>query len=155
MAYFTLESYDWLSKIFKNDMVRIGGDAHHNGSPFDGSISCLQVYVDALDPATINWKKHCPDLPVAKQATPCPVGYNYFDGQCYKVAATQATFSQAEVQCLPEKNSPYRSQLMWTENLKHWDHVAKLVEDETSVTSFWAGISDRDKDGYFVTRYIF
>jgi hypothetical protein len=151
MAYFTLGKYDWLTNILQHDKERIGANFAHNGDPFDGSISCLQIYDYALDPASINLKKKCPDLPSELTATPCPLGYNYYNGQCYKVALTQATFSQAEVQCLPDSDSPYRSQLMWTENLKHWDHVAKLVEDKTGYSSFWAGISDRDEDGYFIT----
>ncbi len=69
------------------------------------------------------------------------------------MALTQASYSQAEVLCLPNKGDTHRSQLMWTRNARHWDHVSKLVKEKTSFDYFWAGISDRDADSFFMSSF--
>ena len=135
--------------------MAIGSDVFEQtgGRGYSGSVSCLQIFNYAMDIATIHLKKHCPDLPDEYKADPCPQGQNYYDGMCYDVSLTQASFSQAEVLCLPKKDERYRSQLMWTENTKHWDHVGKLVKEKTSFLAFWAGISDRNSDLFFSSSF--
>jgi len=152
MFYMDLGNYDWLQNVFQ-EPVRIGASTTATGDPFDGSISCLQVYDYALDIATVHWKKYCPDVPLGVKSLPCNPGEHYYDGQCYKIALTKASFAQAEVLCLPPKDSRYRSQMMWTFNRIHWDHVSRMVEKETGYSSMWAGISDMDEDMLFTTRY--
>jgi hypothetical protein len=154
MNYFPLKSYQWMSKVFKQP-VWLGGNININitDKPFHGSISCLQVYDYALDAATLTLKKLCPDIPSEQLMTPCPQGYVFFDDWCYKIALTQASYAQAEVLCLPDKDSPYKTQLMWTENPIHWDYVGRLVELDTTYTAFWAGISDRDEDTFFSSSF--
>ena len=83
---------------------------------------------------------------------PCPPNFHYFDGTCYGVEFSQGavTFPQAEVICLPQPDDPYEKKLAWTENLEHWDFMTFLAKEQTGSTSIWAGISDRDKDGFYV-----
>ena len=81
------------------------------------------------------------------------LGYYYFDGICYRVPPAQYTFPETEVACLPTKDSSYRSQVAWSENTEHWDFMSQLMQSvHTKANSFWAGISDRDGDGFFITR---
>ena len=42
-----------------------------------GSVSCVQVFNRALNPAEINLKKYCPDANRASLVVPCPNGYEF------------------------------------------------------------------------------
>lgn len=153
LEYYHLNSYAWMSQVFKSPVILGSDEEQSTLIPYDGSISCIQFYNYALDPATVALKKHCPDVPGAYSHKQCGPGYEYFDHWCYKVSLSIATFAQAESLCMPEPESAYESQLMYTENPKHWDYVARLVEDQVGLKSFWAGISDRDKDGSFLSSF--
>ena len=61
-TYFVFESDKWIGKIFNGDGVNLGGKIGSDIGAFDGSISCLQIFDYAMDPATIHLKKFCPDL---------------------------------------------------------------------------------------------
>ena len=41
------------------------------------------------------------------------------------------------------------------ENPKHWHYLSKKVSEKTDniATTFWAGISDRARDGFFTSSY--
>lgn len=154
LKYLQLESYDWLPEILKGS-VMIGADFNSSSGveAFDGSISCLQIYDKALNPPTVSLKKTCPDIPVEYTHSQCSHDSYYYDGWCYKLSVREAGFAQAELMCMPDPNSPYESQLMFIENPKHWDYVAKLVADNYGSLSLWAGISDRDEDGFFASSF--
>ena len=62
-TYFDLESNKWIRNIFNGDEVTLGGKIGSDIAAFDGSISCLQIFDYAMDPATIHLKKFCLDLP--------------------------------------------------------------------------------------------
>ena len=131
--------------------MTLGGSGNVD-PPFDGSVSCLQIFDYGMDPATVHFKKYCPDFDT--NTNPCRIGQRYFDGVCYGMAPAPNNFASAEVACLPEVSEVYESQLAWTENIEHWDFMAHLVKTSSpNADSFWAGISDRDKDGFFVTSH--
>jgi hypothetical protein len=52
--------------------------------PFHGSLSCLQMYTAALNPAQIQFKSNCTDAATYLK-TPCPDKYTYYDGICIGV----------------------------------------------------------------------
>ena len=54
-----------------------------------GSVSCVQVFNRALNPAEINLKKYCPDANRASLVVPCPNGYEIIEGQCLKVMSNR------------------------------------------------------------------
>ena len=146
---FTLDSYDWIN--FEN--VQIGGTDGPELLPFYGSISCLQVFNYAMDPATLTLKNYCNGLEDTEKANKCGIGSHYYDGVCYKIMNTQYKFSEAEVACLPSSDRPYNSKLMWTDDLDHFDFVAHLVQKETGFLNYWVGLSDMELDGFYTTRY--
>ena len=60
-SYFMLENYDWIPLIFNGDKVTLGGAiTDTNVDPFDGSVSCFQIFDYSMDPATVHFKKYCP-----------------------------------------------------------------------------------------------
>ena len=65
----------------------------------------------------------------------------------------------AEMRCLPGQDDPYESQLMYTENPRHWAHVANLAKKKWEKLEldadpiFWAGFSDRAGDGFGTTSF--
>ena len=135
-VYFPFVSHKWIPNIFNGDEVTLGGKLGSDIAAFDGSISCLQIFDYAMDPATVHLKKYCPDIP-EKQEQLCPPAYSYFDGTCYGVQYLQGplTFPQTEVACLPQPDSPYEKRLAWTENLEHWDFMVFLAKEQTGKTS--------------------
>ena len=144
---FNLDSYDWMNF----EKVTIGGYEGDPMLPFEGSISCLQVFGYAMDHATISMKKYCNDLQAEEKRTQCYPGSHYYDGYCYKIMNTQYKFSEAEVACLPESDSNYNSKLMWIEKLNHFDFVSQLVKKETEHLTFWVGLSDMEADGFYTS----
>ena len=106
-----------------------------------------------MDPATAHFKKFCPDLKtVGEIDVPCSTGYEYYNGICYKILEElEFVYSQAELGCLPEANSPYRSQIIWTDNIAQYNHISFKVKEKLGVDSYWAGISDKDKTGFYTS----
>ena len=154
-----LTSYDWINSVFKGS-VYVGSETptYDSDSSFDGSISCLQFFDYALDSPTMSLKKYCQDLPEDKSVSPCPPGYDFYDDWCYEISEIPQIFSAAEMSCLPEKDDPYESQLMYSDNPRHWAHVAKLVQKKLEDADdfnmvFWAGFSDRAEDGFATTSF--
>ena len=119
-----LQSYEWIKQVFQGStyLAADGPDA----PSFEGSLSCVQFFNYSLDPAIIPLKKYCQDLPSDDVSPACPSNYHFYDDWCYKVSEEPTEFAKAEMSCLPAKVSPYQKQLMYTENPKHWDYVAKL-----------------------------
>ena len=86
--YFSVPSFDWFATMFSSRLV-IGAiqnvTADPGAFPFHGSISCLQIYSAALNPAQIQLKSKC--LDAAKyQSSPCPSGFQLYDGICISVS---------------------------------------------------------------------
>ncbi len=134
--------------------IQIGNNRDMDSS-FSGGVSCIQFFEEALDEATAHYKSKCKDLlPTSlTQPEPCPDDWIFYDGQCYLVSLSKEVFSKAEVKCLPNVNSDYNSRLTWTENPKVWHHLSVLVKAKTGSTSYFAGISDQDDDGFFENSY--
>lgn len=147
-SYFQIGiGYDWISKIFNGDDILIGGKA--GTTSFDGSISCLQIFDYAMDPATIQLKRYCSDLP--EKADPCPSGFSHFDHYCYATQLFPYNYPRSEVNCLPDVNSFYEKSLAWSENLEHLDFMTYIAKEYDSVIhDIWIGASDRDEDGFFL-----
>ncbi len=121
---------------------------------FSGSLSCFQLFDEALDQATIYHKRKCLEVESSlSREKPCPDGWYFYDGSCYLISLSKDSFSKAESKCLPHIDSDYNSQLLWTENPKVLHHLATLVKTKTGSTSFFVGISDQDEDGFYETRY--
>ena len=93
--YLQWESYtlnantDWFTALFTRKM-RIGSShpetvaRGQEALNFQGSISCLQIYTDALNPAHVHFASGCRKAADHK-VTPCPPLFEYYDGMCYKV----------------------------------------------------------------------
>ena len=123
---------------------------------FDGSISCLQFFDYDLDSPTMALKKYCQDLPKEKTVKPCPLEYEFYDDWCYKISVSVANFATAEMRCLPDKDDPYETQLMYSENPRHWAYIANLMKKQLEIDTtliFWAGFSDRAEDGFGSTSF--
>ena len=153
LYHFPLDSYDWIAKVFNGEGILLGGnpsltDEMHS---FDGSISCLQIFDYAMNPATLSMKKFCPELP--KKYEPCPGDYALFDGICYEVQPSKLTLAQAEVACLPKKNSKRIRRVAFTPNPEHGDFISFLAKETFNTDSIWIGASDIDKDGLFIDSF--
>ena len=161
VEHFEMYSYDWVSSVFSPGSKMILGASDEPTTPaFDGSISCLQIFDFYMDPATMHYMKNrpCPrvdeDGNTVEPDSPCPENYQHYDGECFKILSDQYVFSQAEVICLPDTKSPHRSQLIVSDNLRLLNHVSEKVKAKTSLKSYWIGLSDRDQNGVFRSRYV-
>ena len=161
VEHFEMYSYDWVSSVFSPGSKMILAASDESTTPaFDGSISCLQIFDFYMDPATMHYMKNRPCPRVDKDGnpvepdSPCPENYQHYDGECFKILSDQYVFSQAEVICLPDTKSPYRSQLIVSNNLRLLNHVSEKVKAKTSLKSYWIGLSDRDQNGVFRSRYV-
>ena len=141
--------YDWLN-VFKGEVYL--GDEFSRYQAFDGSISCVQFFNYALDPATMSMKKHCQDIPEDKVSKPCPENYEFYDNTCYKISDMEEKFSKAEFRCLPQKDDAYETHLMSSDHPRHWAYVSKLVKSKLEVDNFWAGFSDQAVNGNATTN---
>ena len=80
--YYNLGSEsDWLTTS-PMDHIKVGG-----GGSFQGSLSCLQLFKQGLNPAQLKHHKKCPTASSRVHSTPCPDGGYYYDGMCYKVSS--------------------------------------------------------------------
>ena len=143
----------WVSEVFKSPITLGAHDIGSTTKPFDGSISCVQFYDYVLDPATIQLKKNCPDLPEEFKVSPCLENYFHYDGMCYKISDAALTYEKAEMLCLPETSSDYKTQLMYSDNPKTNEYIVQKVKAQHGEDSFWVGISDRDVDTFYTTSY--
>jgi hypothetical protein len=87
MQYFAIPSFDWFDPMF-GSRIMLGAvqstTLDPSALPFQGSLSCLQMFGSALNPAQIQYKSNCTDA--AKILTPpCPTGYQFYDGVCIGV----------------------------------------------------------------------
>lgn len=64
----------------------------------------------------------------------------------FQISTTKASFADAEVNCLPQVNAEYRSQLAWTTNRLHWEFLAAHVNKTFGSPHFWVGL-DHHKAG--------
>ena len=159
MRPYSLPNYEWIPKIFKAPFY-LGQDEPNRPNLIDrsfwGSVSCLQFFDYALDPASIEVKKFCPDVPEEfKTPSPCPTDYEFYDDTCYKISSVPATFAEAEMVCLPAFTSPYESHLTYIEDPQHWQFLSKKVALKTDnvANTLWAGLSDRARDGFFTNAF--
>ena len=65
-------------------------------------------------------------------------------------------FATAEMRCLPSQDDSYETQLMYSENPRHWAYLRNFLaknipSDEEPI--FWAGFSDRAGDGFATTSF--
>ncbi|XP_059096708.1 uncharacterized protein LOC131891201 [Tigriopus californicus] len=127
----------------------IGKDQFNDSRTFHGSLSCLQIFNKGMLPSYVRFHKHCQNA--SSQVTdPCPEGFDFFDGMCYKIAISLASFIEAEIACSSNRDETgrYRSQLMWTRKLgesEFWvglDDLAGLGEFETSTGGEFVNRSD-------------
>ncbi|TRY78483.1 hypothetical protein TCAL_13095 [Tigriopus californicus] len=124
----------------------IGKDQFNDSRTFHGSLSCLQIFNKGMLPSYVRFHKHCQNA--SSQVTdPCPEGFDFFDGMCYKIAISLASFIEAEIACSSNRDETgrYRSQLMWTRKREHYEFV-QLGESE-----FWVGLDDLAGLGEFET----
>lgn len=146
--------FGWLDPLFRGSLYLGSVPTPGDAETFEGSISCLQFFDYALDEPTMTLKKQCQDLPDSFKTSPCPVDYEYYDHWCYKFSPEPGTYGKAEIACLPGKDDPYDSQVMFSENPRHWAHVGKLLRERFSGTlTYWAGFTDRAKDGFATTSF--
>ena len=86
--YFNIPNFDWFASLFSSKLV-IGAVANVTADPgafpFHGSISCFQIFSAALNPAQIKYKSKCSDAS-NYQSSPCPSGYQLYDGICISVS---------------------------------------------------------------------
>ena len=149
----SITCFSWIDKIFNGKETYLGGVPGSNPSEisgYDGNFACVQIFDYAMNTASMNLKKYCPDL--AEKAEKCPPGYRFFDRKCYSVNPTPMSFSQAEVACLPDKTSSYESSLAFSENSEHWDFMAFIAMEEAGSSTIWGGVSDFDLDEIYDSR---
>ncbi len=152
-GYFEVELAESVLETVFDVPIRIAGlNDTGGGAGFDGKISCIQIYDEALDLATVHYKKECPDASEQIHTDPCPKGYDYYEGQCYHVSINPKKFSNAEVSCLPDSESKYKFQLLWTENPKILHHFISIINEKTDFDTMFVGLSDKDFDGEFEDR---
>jgi hypothetical protein len=88
MQNFAIPSFDWFDTMFTSHLM-LGAvqntSLDPSALPFQGSLSCLQMFGSALNPAQIQFKSYCADA--SKILTPpCPTGYQFYDGVCIGVS---------------------------------------------------------------------
>ena len=154
MGFASLPSYEWISKIFEKDEIKLGAKAYDATSSstqsYDGTMSCFQIFDVSMNHASVLNKKYCPDLTDKKK--PCIDGYHYFNGACFGITMARASYSFAEAMCLPDPNSRFESRLAITDNLEHLDFISQIAKMESGHQSAWIGLSDREENGIYLSR---
>ena len=88
MQNFPVANLDWFDAMFGAKLMMgatINKTLDPSAFPFQGSLSCLQIFTSALNPAQIQYKSNCTDA--AKfTSSPCPTGYQLYDGICIMVS---------------------------------------------------------------------
>ena len=105
MQNFAIPSFDWFDTMFTSRLM-LGAVQNTtldpSALPFQGSLSCLQMFGSALNPAQIQYKSYCADA--SKILTPpCPTGYQFYDGVCIGVSNSYVS--------LKTQSSPYTALL--------------------------------------------
>ena len=72
-------------------------------SNFDGKISCIQYFKEALTPSQIHHFMDCDQAAVYK-VSKCPDDFHYIDGLCYYFHTIQLPFQEAELFCMSRLN---------------------------------------------------
>ena len=81
------------------ETLRIGGSKLEIDSNFDGKLSCLQYFKEALTPSQIHHFMNC-DIASAYKISSCPEHFHDIDGLCYYFPSIQLSFSEAELFCM-------------------------------------------------------
>ena len=87
MQYFNISNFDFFDTMFGSKLL-MGAVSNRavdpSTFPFHGSLSCIQMFASALNPAQIQYKSNCTDG--AKFMSPvCPTGFQFYDGTCISV----------------------------------------------------------------------
>lgn len=130
----------------------IGKDKFEDSRAFYGSLSCLQIFNKGMLPSYIHYHKKCQNAST-QVSDPCPNGFDFFDGMCYKIAVSLANFIEAEIACTSNRDETgaYRSQLIWTRKREHYEFVQRKLVDKLGETQFWVGLDDLAGLGEFET----
>ena len=88
--YFPIQNFEFFDTMFGSRLVMgavFNKTLDPSAFPFHGSLSCLQMFTRALNPAQIQYKSNCTDG--AKYMSPvCPTGFQFYDGTCISVHLT-------------------------------------------------------------------
>ena len=79
--------------------LRIGSSKLDMNSSFDGKISCIQYFKEALNPSQIHHFMDCDKVEVF-MASKCPKNFYYIDGLCYYFHTVPMQFQEAEHFCM-------------------------------------------------------
>ena len=82
--YFDIDDGNWLQTALKSDLL-VGKDSQSILPNLEGSLSCLQIFTEALDQAQIQHFKDC-RLAQYQKTGICPDGWEYYDGMCSQVS---------------------------------------------------------------------
>ncbi len=133
--------------------VMVGGNRAEKMYNFRGSISCVQFFDRAFTEAEIYANRACDKTASKLKETLCPKDFTYYDGACYWVSNEPADFYKAELDCMPfPVNSPYKKQMMWSDQRLHLDFVARLVKKKHNRYDYWVGLDNREGKTNWTTR---
>ena len=78
--------------------------------------------------------------------------FNLFKLDFNQVSTAMGEFAAGESGCLPDSESPYRSQLLSPNSHRISEALLEEVFASTSQTSFWIGCDDADSDGIWMDK---
>ena len=132
------------------EILRIGGSKLDMHSNFDGKISCIQYFKQALTLSQIHNFMKC-DKAEAYKTPKCPQQFHYINGLCYYFPNIQLTFPQAEVFCLSSLNETLKEvaniKMAFNTKPKELEKLLYKASSLFGTTELWIGIDDQDGDG--------
>ena len=87
MQPFSIPNFDWFDHMFGARLMMgavMNKTLDPAAFPFHGSLSCLQIFANALNPAQIQYKSNCSDA-AQYMTSLCPSGFQFYDGTCLSV----------------------------------------------------------------------
>ena len=152
-SHFLFDTKSWLSEGAIKGPVRVGS-AKGSSIGFGGRISCLQLYQHYFSPSQVWIMKTCPVPENYEVSSDCPSGFFPYKDTCYKVSEEELKFSEAEIKCSSEPESPYLTRLAYPTDYRSKAFLSHLLNStQYNISQIWVGLDRRSDNAPVSTTW--
>ena len=126
VSYFSYDTGTWLHTGALKGSIRVGSE-QNTLSGFGGKLSCLQLYEMFFSTSQVKHVKKCPVPEGYHVYRDCPKGFHPYKESCFKVSEKERDFSESEVHCSSEPDSPYLTRLAFPSDYRAQEYLASLM----------------------------
>ena len=142
-SYFEYDTQAWLHTGALKGSIMIGSEKGAS-SGFGGKLSCLQLHEMFFTPSQVKHVKKCPVPGEHERYSDCPDGFHLYKESCYKVSKEESEFSDAELHCSSEPDSPYLMRLAFPSDYRTQEYLSNLINTTRyNVSQVWLGLDMR------------